>query len=102
MNEKIGDNYLGFVTMRFFCGIGFSTNEQMLETNLQELSFVALRILYERVSKEGVILKVDIRKKTLSGVKLSWRFAKAAEVKNKNLKLFGKKVRKKEREMINN
>lgn len=84
MNEKTGDIYLGFVTMRFFCGTGFSTNEQMLETNLKERSFVALRILYERLSKEGVILKVNIRKKTLTDVKLSWRFAKAAEAKNKN------------------
>ena len=43
----------------------------MLETNMKKLSLLAQRIVYEGVSKEGGILKVDIKKKTLFDAKQS-------------------------------
>ena len=48
---------------------GFATNEQLLEADIKEQSSVARRIVYEGVSEEGGILKVDIRKKMLADVK---------------------------------
>ena len=45
---------------------------------------MAYKIKYEGVSKEGGILKVDI-KKMFFDVTQSWRFLKAAEAKTKKL-----------------
>ena len=45
---------------------------------------VARRIVHKRISKEGVILKMDITKKMLPDTKQSWRFAKIAEAENKD------------------
>ena len=55
--------------------------------------------MYERVSKEDGILKVDIRNKWFSNVKLSRRFKKAAQEKRR---LLGKNVGKDEREIVKN
>ena len=51
---------------------------------------MAQRIVNDRVSKEVVVLRVDIRKKMLSGVKQSWRLETAEAEKKK------KKEKKKE------
>lgn len=74
---------------------GFTINKQMLETNMKKLSLVAQRIVYEEVSKEGDILKMNIRKKILFDVKQSYSFAKP-----KRVKLLRKNVRKKEIEIV--
>lgn len=74
---------------------GFTINKQMLETNMKKLSLVAQRIVYEEVSKEGGILKVNIRKKILFDVKQSYSFAKP-----KRVRLLRKNVRKKEIEIV--
>ena len=57
---------------------------------------MAQRIVNDGVSKEVVVLKVDIRKKMLSGVKQSWRFETAEAEKKKRRK----RVWKKEREIV--
>ena len=44
---------------------------------------MAQRIVNDRVSKEVVVLRVDIRKKMLSGVKQSWRLETAEAEKKK-------------------
>lgn len=50
----------------------------------KEFSLVAYKIKYEGVSKEGGILKVDIKKMFFDVIQ-SWRFLKAAEAKTKKL-----------------
>lgn len=57
---------------------------------------MAQRIVNDGVSKEVVVLRVDIRKKMLSGVKQSWRFETAEAEKKKRRK----RVWKKEREIV--
>ena len=44
---------------------GFSTNEQILEQNMKEVSLVGQRIFYEGIANEGGVLKVDINRKLL-------------------------------------
>ena len=56
--------------------VGFSLNEKLLEAKMKEQCLVAERIAYEEISKEGGILKADIRKKMISSVKQSHRFPK--------------------------
>lgn len=48
--------------------LGFSIYEQILERNLKEQPLMAQKIVFEEVSKDSGILKVDIRKKIISEV----------------------------------
>lgn len=59
----------------------------------KEFSLVAYKIKYEGVSKEGGILKVDI-KKMFFDVTQSWRFLKAAGAKTKKLSNWREEYRK--------
>lgn len=58
---------------------------------MKEQCLVAEGITYEEISKEGGILRADIRKKMISSVKQSQRFPKQL-----TQRLMGKYVRKRE------
>lgn len=62
--------------------LGFPINDNVLETNLNEGSVLAQQVLYEGISKEGGIHKVDINKKMLRSLKNSWRLRKIANDEN--------------------
>ena len=81
-----------FVTRNACVQLEFSINKQrMLKRYVKERSLVIQGILYEPVSKEGCMLKVDFRKKMLSYAFL----AKAAEAKTKERQTAGEKRRRK-------
>lgn len=63
---------------------------------MKEQCLVAEGIAYEEISKEGGILRADIRKKMISSVKQSQRFPKQMPQKTRSVRLMGKYVRKRE------
>ena len=101
MNERIDDPFLGLLAKLYWhvkdvvekililsqgntcVKSGVSINDQMLEANMKEYYQLSRRIVYEGVSKEGGILKVNIWNEMLLDVRQSWRFDKAAVSENK-------------------
>ena len=69
-------------------------------TTERKLSLVAYKIKYEGVSKEGGILKVDIKKCFLMWHNLEG-FLKQLKQKPKNCQTEGRNIGKKEKELVN-
>ena len=64
---------------------------------MKQQPLVTQRIVYERVSKEDGILKVDMIVKMPSDLKPSWTFVTAVEAETRSIKLLEINVEKKER-----
>ena len=65
--------------------------------HMKQQPLVTQRIVYERVSKEDGILKVDMIVKMPSDLKPSWTFVTAVEAETRSIKLLEINVEKKER-----
>ena len=78
-----------FCYMKMLVWIG----NKWANTTERKFSLVAYKIKYEGVSKEGGILKVDIKKMFFDVIQ-SWRFLKAAEAKTKKLSNWREEYRK--------
>ena len=63
---------------------------------MKSQSLVGERTVYQKVLKEGGILKMSITEEILTGVKISWRFPKTGKKKGSDCREKSKKLKEKE------